>query len=331
MNKMVKLISHKAVAIAVTGALFMNSSAVAEDVFLRAEAFTKSLPDVVSPVTVWGYSECDATFTTCGAPSSPGPAITVGAGDTNLNITLQNSLTVDTSIYVPTANKSLSPATFLDLQGRSRIRSFDIEVSPGASQTYSWTNLRPGTHTYHSGSHVQLQVHMGLYGAVEKDAVCSGAGTSCVYPDVDYDVAQTLVFSEVDESLHDPATPANATVEGYLPRHFLINGEANDSATAAPVITVNANDRVLLRMVNSGLRNIAPQLLGGYFEIVGQDSHRSPTSRSQYNTLLPASKTLDVIFTPTQAGTYTLFDRRLSLVNGVGSRSGMLTRIEVLP
>ena len=34
---------------------------------------------------------------------------------------------------------------------------------------YSWTNMKPGTYLYQSGTHPQVQVQMGLYGGVKKD------------------------------------------------------------------------------------------------------------------------------------------------------------------
>ena len=53
-------------------------------------------------------------------------------------------------------------------------------------------------------------------------------------------------------------------------------------------------------MVNAGLENHAPELLGGYFDIVAEDGNPiSPLlRRHQYGALLPAAKSLDVIFTP---------------------------------
>jgi len=98
-------------------------------------------------------------------------------------------------------------------------------------------------------------------------------------------------------------------------------------AGSADLLTAAPGERVLLRLVNAGLQNRAPQLLGGYFEIIGEDGHAAPVRRTQYNTLLPAGKSLDVIFTPTGAGAYPLYDRRLGLDNG----TGQLGRIVVNP
>lgn len=169
---------------------------------------------------------------------------------------------------------------------------------------------------------------MGLYGAVTHDALgCSTA--PCAYSDVSYDAQEVLIFSEIDPALHDPTpSAANATVEGYVPQFFLINGEPFDSATT-PLAAAAPGDAILLRLLNAGLDNRAPQLLGGYFEILAQDGRRAPASRMQYSALLPAAKSMDVLFTPSAAGVYSLFDRRMKLVNGPVHGGGMFHKIVV--
>ncbi|MDH4260604.1 MAG: multicopper oxidase domain-containing protein [Gammaproteobacteria bacterium] len=142
---------------------------------------------------MWGYSSCDSTFTTCTAPSSPGPEITVPAGDSSLIVHLQNTLPENTSIMIPGQTKPMVP----QLVG-GRVHAFDAEAAVGGgTQNYTWIDLRPGTYMYQSGSHVQLQVQMGLYGSMTHDAASGQA-----YAGVAYDQAKTVVFSEIDPLLH---------------------------------------------------------------------------------------------------------------------------------
>jgi FtsP/CotA-like multicopper oxidase with cupredoxin domain len=313
-------------------ALILGSATVsAHDVYLRAETFSKPLPGIAAPgLTMWGYSACDATFTTCGAPSSPGPEISVPAGDSVLRIHLQNKLTGPgaeaTSVYIPGQPKALNPHRNAD----DRIDSFDSQTAIDATVPYEWTGLRSGTYLYQSGSHVQLQVQMGLYGAMTHDVVCSAA--PCAYAGVPYGVSRTLVYSEVDPALHSPPRAVNAMARsadgGYAPRYFLINGESyptNALASLAPT----TGQRTLLRLLNAGLENHSPELLGGYFSVVASDGAPAPTSRQQYNVLLPAAKTLDLLLVPVQVGNYSLLDRRLRLVNDDTSGGGMLAKFSV--
>jgi len=189
--------SSLATAVAAT---LLGSVAQAADVYLRAEQFAKSVSGA-GTVTMWGYSVCDAGFTACVGPSSPGPDVVVPAGDSSLTIHLQNNLRESTSIMIPGQTKPMSPVRFTDAQGRERISAFDAEVAPGATEMYSWPNLRPGTYLYQSGSHVQLQVQMGLYGALVHDAAANTA-----YTGVPYAQAKTVVFSEIDPVLHQSFT-----------------------------------------------------------------------------------------------------------------------------
>lgn len=466
------------------------------------EEFDNIRLDAVSlaaTVTMWGYSDCNADFSSCGEPSSPGPQITVPAGDTGLSVTVRNTLPEATSIMIagqanapltaadmatarvdgrltsfvpavpaaspavitqiainnagfedpvladggfnsfvndwtgsgggtfnPTAtqlpgeasegsnthynngvvpysqtltetlaagtytlrvdvgdradtnfpgyqvqlgvdnggfallaedNNSLVPSNgfltstvsydaqagdanmglplVIRLIGAGTQVNFDnvrLEVVTGAATvstgTYSWPTLKSGSYLYHSGSHVQLQVHMGLYGAMVQDAGTCNSPAPCAYSDASYDAQEVLVFSEIDPALHDPMPkPANATVNGYRPQFFLVNGEPYDGT--APAAIASGGDNVLLRLINAGIDNRSVQLLGGHFQVLAEDGRRLPTTKSQANALLPAAKSLDVMFTPTASGTYPLFDRRGKLVNGPVHGGGMFHQIVV--
>ena len=229
------------------------------------------------------------------------------------------------------ANAPLSDPISVRVDGR--LTSFvDVVAAPsgGISESgiYEWPNLRPGSYLYHSGSHVQLQVHMGLYGAMVQDAAGCTGGVACAYSDVAYDAQQVLVFSEIDPALHDPMPkPANATVDGYRPQFFLINGEPFDGT--APAAAAAPGDDVLLRLLNAGLENRTIQLMGGHVEVLGEDGHRAKRVMKRYNVLLPAAKSIDALLGSADAGTYSLFDRRLKLVNGPVHGGGMFHQIVI--
>ena len=171
---------------------------------------------------------------------------------------------------------------------------------------------------YQSASHVQLQVQMGLYGAV---AAAYPAGSFASQD-------QVLVFSEIDPALHG-ATPGTANMLDYAPRYFLINGKPDGLGGPASPVAATAQ-ATLLRLVNAGFADRAPQLLGAYFNVVGEDGNAAPAGvhHSQYNALLAAGRTVD-ISVAAPAGTYPLYDRRLGLVNGDASGGGMRTSLVV--
>ncbi len=332
-------------ATAVALAMILGISAAhSADVYLQAEQFTKTIADGsgvdgngTADVTMWGYAECDATFA-CGAPTSPGPQINVPTGE-SLTIHLSNALAVPTSIMIAGQANAPLPADATALRIDGRLRSFVPEVDPGAVDTYTWAAPRSGAFLYQSGSHVSLQVHMGLYGAMVMDSVCNPAIPEliapCAYPDVAYDSREVLVFSEIDPALHDdPVTglaaplPANASVTGFVPRFFLINGEPFSGGAAATAAGLSGDD-ILLSLINAGLENHTPQLLGGNFDVIAEDGRAAPTRRTQHTISLPAGKSRDVLFQPTTHGSYPLFDRGLRTVSDTALNSGMFMNIEV--
>ncbi|MBW2623425.1 MAG: hypothetical protein JRD68_11015, partial [Deltaproteobacteria bacterium] len=191
---------------------------------------------------------------------------------------------------------------------------------------YTWNNVRPGTFLYHSGTHPAVQVQMGLYGAIKKDAATGQAYSSA---STTYTKEGILVLSEVDPVLHaavasgsyGPGLAVTSTMS-YSPKYFLYNGVAN-LATSGIGASVVVGDRVLIRLLNAGLRTRMPLLLGLYMTLLAQDGNLLPYPLSQYSLNLEALKTMDVMISPTAAGSLAFHDRRgfvsLGSVQGGGT------------
>jgi FtsP/CotA-like multicopper oxidase with cupredoxin domain len=131
----------------------------------------------------WGYG-CKTGFSPTFLPSTiappaggcptmqvPGPTLIVTEGQT-VTVTLTNALPTaagNTSILFPGFQVNTSGGvTGLLTQ----------EAAPGGSVTYTFTATAPGTHPYYSGTQGDLQVEMGLYGALI--VLPSGGGpTAC--------------------------------------------------------------------------------------------------------------------------------------------------------
>lgn len=266
-----------------------------------------------------------------------------------------------------------SPSAPVEVAGGGRIRSFTSEVAnlQNASNsvgTYCWTNLKPGTFLYQSGTHPALQVQMGLYGALVVSgaaSTCGVVGPRCAYPNVAFDREVVAVFSEIDPAVH--AQVANGTYGSptatitnpepmtstifYEPQYFFVDGEASDGTnppvayrSKATVTAGAAGQRILLRMVNAGIEAHAPLLNGERFTLVAEDGNPYTASNAlhpQYATLLAAGKTIDAIFAPpvlvpAAAATYVLFDRHRGLANtgttsNTANSSGMLINLSVTP
>ncbi len=330
-------------ALAASIVLALTGSALAHDVFLVARQFDKMMPDG-STVKMWGFAvDADSNLATVGpeVPTVPGPRIVVPPGDGTLNIHVRNDLPVpvgalatrNLSIVIPGQRAVLSPVKFQDAQGRDRTRSFTHETAPGTVGTYSWTNIRPGTYLYGSGTHPAVQVQMGLYGAMTADAAAGLA-----YPGNAYNAQVLLVYSEIDPALHDavagPAlsygTAAYPSTLHYKPAWFLVNGQPHVPGRPAE-LAGGVGQRVLLRLLNGGLKHHAPLILNARLNVIAEDGNLYPYPREQYSVLLPPGKTTDAIFMPSTRGMYTLLDRSHHLTNSGAFGGGMFSRLAVGP
>jgi FtsP/CotA-like multicopper oxidase with cupredoxin domain len=182
-----------------------------------------------------GYAPGAITATFCNTMQVPGPTLIVTEGQP-VTVTLTNNLPTaagNTSILFPGFNVTTSGGvTGLLTQ----------EAAPGGTVTYTFTASSPGTRAYYSGTQGDLQVEMGLYGAVivlpaSPPAVCTAglpatnpggntaaraqwgesdfrlAAAAYDHPDSCYDREYLFQFSEMDPNIHIQAL-AQVTAAG---------------------------------------------------------------------------------------------------------------------
>ena len=315
--------------------------ALAAEYWLRAETTTLTMPGGAT-VPMWAFARCtDATFTTCDPASVPGPALSVPPGE-GLTVNLRNALAAPVSIVIPGQVTTMTPvwdtgATGARPSPAARVRSFTHETAPGATEVYTWPTLKNGTYVYHSGTHPQVQVQMGLYGAMTRNLAAGIA-----YPGVSFDSELTLVYSEIDPDLHAAVggpvptygTPGGPTSTlNYRPRYFLINGKPYSAGDPA-LATVNVDKTTLLRFVNAGLTTRVPVIDDPYMRMIAEDGNPHPwgsNPRQRYSVFLPAAKTIDATIRPNLAGPtrIAIYDRTLALTNNMASGGGMLAFLDV--
>jgi FtsP/CotA-like multicopper oxidase with cupredoxin domain len=146
---------------------------------LSAEANRISQPDGAS-IYAWGYgcrtapsgfSPATVAGANCPSMQVPGPTLIVRQGD-RITVTLTNNLPEaagNTSILFPGFQVCAAvlnpdgtcPATLTGVPGL-----LTREATHGNSVTYSFIASTPGTHSYYSGTQGDLQVEMGLSGAI---------------------------------------------------------------------------------------------------------------------------------------------------------------------
>lgn len=356
-----------------TVAMLSNSTFATQEIWLVAQEYDKDIPGpdgtVIDTVHMWGFAQADAGFNPpVGgfAPSSPGPLIDIpsdnGGVGPALVVHLRNDLPVTTSImipgliasnqqpvrfaagdFTPDAGKN-APDTGLP---RSRIRSFAAECAPSGTVDYTYDTVPAGSYIYHSGTHLAVQVQMGLYGAIRKmhDDVTMEA-----YPGVVVDDNVQLFFSEIDpyfhnliaNNLYNPQTTSgsglyyNPSVNAettstfdYKPKYFLINGEPYNTSHTFTAPGIPVNESLLVRMYNCGLQTRVPTL-DEYLTLVSEDANALPFSIDKYSILLPAGKTKDAIWVPSSEGNHPLFDRTLATTTANKQDGGMLTYLNAL-
>jgi FtsP/CotA-like multicopper oxidase with cupredoxin domain len=147
---------------------------------LTAQTAFLNQPDG-NAVYSWGYG-CNGTPTgflpaaivgaSCPSMQVPGPTLIVTEGQA-VTVNLLNGLPAaagNTSILFPgfsvrAAATALQPAS-CTATAKAPIGLLTTEAANGCSVTYTFIASSPGTHSYYSGTQSDLQVEMGLYGAV---------------------------------------------------------------------------------------------------------------------------------------------------------------------
>src|SRR5579871_3846896 len=103
----------------------------------------------------------------CNTMQVPGPTMIVTEGQT-VTVSLTNNLPTaagNTSILFPGFIVSVT-CPVSTTPGAPQQGILTCEAVPGGSVTYTFTASAPGTHAYYSGTQGDLQVEMGLYGAI---------------------------------------------------------------------------------------------------------------------------------------------------------------------
>jgi FtsP/CotA-like multicopper oxidase with cupredoxin domain len=255
------------VALLLTPAAFAASPGIKGSTFnLVASAEYLTQPDG-SSVYSWGYGCTDnggaqSNFFPSNIPNAgcttmqiPGPTLIVTQGQT-VTVNLTNNLPTaagNTSILFPGFNVTASGAG--TAQGL-----LTTEAPHHGVVTYTFTATNAGTHSYYSGTQGDLQVEMGLYGAIivlpsTIPASCTSgihssnhdaqahwgeddfrlAAAAYNHPGACYDREYLFQFSEMDARIHREAQQQSlrtctgcmtVATEPYVPAYFMINGRS---------------------------------------------------------------------------------------------------------
>jgi FtsP/CotA-like multicopper oxidase with cupredoxin domain len=293
----------------------------------------------------WGYgcAADNATFTPakfvavgkCPTMQMPGPTLVVTEGQP-VTVTLKNNLPAsagNTSI-VFTGQQVTASSGVSGLMAQ--------EAAPGGSVTYAFTASGPGTYAYYSGTRSDLQIEMGLYGALivlpdpAKAPKCAAgayslAGSAYDHPGTCYDREYLFQFSELSLEIHQQIEaqvkanvpgPLNATIEPYHPEYFLVNGRSmpddmdDPFAVSYPHQPYNGNphmhpgDLVLMRVIGQGRIQHPFHHHGNHVRVLARDGNLLLSSKDnaslagplQFTIATVSGQSVDAIFTWTGQG-----------------------------
>jgi FtsP/CotA-like multicopper oxidase with cupredoxin domain len=228
----------------------------------------------------WGYAHSAFPM------QYPGPTLIVNQGET-VKVVLNNALPVAVSIVFPgqhgvTSSGGVSGLLTREARALSANELANDTVVGGP--TYTFVADKAGTYTYHSGSNPDLQVEMGLVGAliVRPTGFAQGTPTSHAnrkaYPHAgtQYDRESLFLLSEMDSAIHwqvygqvTAGVPVSVDTSTIKPNLWFINGrnapdtQLDEFVYWLPTQPYNAlprmhpGERMLMRVINAG-RDLHP-------------------------------------------------------------------------
>ena len=283
---------------------------------LDAKAGYISTPDGNS-IYMWSYASSKRGF------QLPGPTLCVTSGQP-VTVVLHNTLDEPTSIVFP-GQKGVkangNPAQPQFDTGGSLTSLVQSAPASGGSVTYTFTAGSPGTYLYESGSDVDKQVQMGLYGAMivrpaGHPTQVNDRSDSAFTPGQDY----VFLLSEIDPDVHlavERGEPVDQNA--YTARYFLINGRsmpdtlAPNNASWLPAQPYSAFVHIkpydaasnplpaTIRYLNAGTVNYPFHPHGSDERVIDRDGHplQGPAgqdlSYNKYDLDVGPGQTLDVL------------------------------------
>ncbi|OLB80442.1 MAG: hypothetical protein AUI14_06775 [Actinobacteria bacterium 13_2_20CM_2_71_6] len=247
-----------------------------------------STPDGNS-IFMWSYAPSGGTF------QLPGPTMCVDSG-AKVTVVLHNALPEPTSLIFPGQVQVLAdgrpaqPET--DLSGNLTSLTTSAAANTGAV-TYTFTAGPPGTYLYTSGTDVQKQQQMGLFGglvvrpAAHRDWENNRAD-SAFEPNHEY----LYLLSEVDPDLHLAVERRRGyDFTKFRARYFLINGRSMPDTISPnraawlpnqpygalihirPYDAVNNPKPALIRYLNAGSVSYPFHPHGSDEQLIARDGH----------------------------------------------------------
>jgi len=278
-------------------------------------SFTAGAGELSTPdgnaVHFWGYQAPGAN--PFNVPQIPGPTLIV-----NQNAVVQITLTSSLPFGKCTSMVFPGHAVTVTAGSGDQDGLLTRETCPGgAAVVYTFTATNPGTYMYHSGTQMELQVEMGLVGAlIVRPAGYDDVSNRIAYPGVTYDHEYLFMTNQMDPRIHVLAEQGRFNeidTTTYFSTYWFFNGRlapdimANAFVPWLPHQPYNSQPRmtpgqkILMRVIGADQDQHPFHYHGNNADIIARDGRLLAHSRSQFTTLTVQGETVDQTFTWTGA------------------------------
>jgi hypothetical protein len=267
-NYVIQKISMLFLVIGLVG-LGVNTQAAISGITGSSFSFTAKKDYISTPdgnsIPMWGYANGT------GLMQYPGPTLIINQGDT-VTITLTNELPQPVSIVFPGQTGVIATGGIAGLITREAA----AVSAPVADRTvtYTFTATQAGTYLYHSGTRPELQIEMGLLGAliVRPTGFNPSNPTAYNHPSTAYGHEYLFLLTEIDPNIHELVEfnqLNNIDNTAYLPAYWLLNGRAAPDTLLAEnnsllphqpyncLPRMHVGDKLLMRVIGGG-RDLHP-------------------------------------------------------------------------
>ena len=228
---------------------------------------------------MWGYSHDPD-----GVMQYPGPTLLVDQGDI-VKINLTNEIGEPVSMVFP-GQTNMSPPT----GGIAGLLTREAPPDGVTVATYTFTAAAPGTYMYNSGTRPQMQIEMGLVGALIIRPDGYDAETNKIaynHESSAYDREYLFLHTEMDPLFHEAMSAGCMDIidnTTYNPVYWFMNGRCfPDTVLAAPstallphqpynaLARMHPGEKILMRMIGAG-RDAHPfHTHGNNFLLIARD------------------------------------------------------------
>ncbi len=254
-------------------------------------------------------------------PQYPGPTLILNQNDT-VTISLTSNLPFGkcTSMVFPGHNVSVVGGTG-DKDGELTRETCPAGSLPGGAGgtpvQYTFTATEPGTYMYYAGTDPELQIEMGLVGAIIVRP-SQGEGFAYNHLETGFDHEVMFLLTSMDPKIHQLAEQnrfGEIDLTARWPVYWFINGRAAPDDLADPFVAwlphqpynctprMTPGQRVLVRILGGDQDQHPLHLHGNHYSEIARygrllllDDGQTLAPRKRFTTLSVPGQTVDAIF-----------------------------------